>query len=123
MKFIFEQSECNESHCTAVIIISCYNEINFSTNIILYLYETLKKDGYEDMAGRIITDKIEIIDVCKTNDRGILGSMNDMIAHSKFYFTDYKMTPSEMSRRLNEMPYSYLKYKNPLEVIKEISLS
>jgi hypothetical protein len=72
---------------------------------------------------RFFTDKIEIIDVCKTNNRGILGSMNDMITHSKFYLTDYKMTPSEISRKLNEMPYSYLKYKNPLDVIKEMSLS
>ncbi|HCY77466.1 MAG TPA: hypothetical protein DHV28_16240, partial [Ignavibacteriales bacterium] len=73
-----------------------------------YLSETLKTDGYGNMVGRFITDKIEIIDVCKTNNRGILGSMNDMIAHSKFYFTGYKMTPTEISRRLNEMPYSYL---------------
>ncbi len=86
------------------------------------LSETLKKDGFEIMVSRFFTDKIEIIDVCKTNNRGILGSMNDMISHSKFYFSDYKMTPSEISRRLNEMPYSYLKYKNPKEVIKEMSL-
>lgn len=87
------------------------------------LSETLKKDGFEIMVGRFFTDRIEIIDVYKTNNRGILGSMNDMIAHSKFYFSDYKMTPSEISRRLNIMPYSYLRYKNPLEVIKEMSLS
>jgi hypothetical protein len=87
------------------------------------LSETLKKDGFEIMVGRFITDKIEIIDICKTNNPGILGSMNDMISHSKFYFSDYQMTPSEISRRLNEMPYSYLKYKNPSEVIKEMSLS
>ena len=83
--------------------------------------EVLREDGFENMIGRFITDKIEIIDVCKTNNRGILGSMNDMIAHSKFYFSDYKMAPSEISRRLNEMPYSYLKYKNPSDVIKEMS--
>lgn len=84
------------------------------------LSEALKKDGFEIMVGRFITDKIEIIDVCKTNNRGILCSMNDMINHSKYYFSDYKMTPLEISRRLNEMPYSYLKYKNPLDVIKEM---
>lgn len=84
--------------------------------------ETLRKDGLEIMVGRFFADKIEIIDVCKTNNRGILGSMNDMISHSKFYFSDYKLTPSEISRRLNEMPFSYLKYKNPKELIREMSL-
>ena len=87
------------------------------------LSEVLKKDGYEHMVGRFITDKIEIIDISKTNNRGILGSMNDMIAHSKFYFSDYQMTPLEISRKLNVMPYGYLKYKNPSDVIKEMSLS
>jgi len=86
------------------------------------LSETLRKDGFEIMIGRFIAGKNEIIDVCKTNNRGVLGSMNDMISHSKFYFSDYKMTPSEISIRLNEMPYSYLKYKNPKELIREMSL-
>ena len=95
----------------------------FFETAIHCLSEALKKDGFEIMVGRFITDKIEIIDVCKTNNRGILGSMNDMIAHSKFYFSDYKMTPLEISKRLNEMPYSYLKYKNPSAVLKEMSLS
>ncbi|HCY77713.1 MAG TPA: hypothetical protein DHV28_17515, partial [Ignavibacteriales bacterium] len=80
----------------------------FYETAFLNLSETLKKDGFENMVGRFITDKIEINDVCKTNDRGFLGSMNDMIAHFKFYFSDYKMTASEISKRLNEMPYSYL---------------
>ena len=100
------------------------NDINtFFETATQSLSDTLRKDGFEIMVGRFFTDKIEIIDVCKTNNRGILGSMNDMIAHSKFYFSDYKMTPSEISRRLNEMPYGYLKYKNPLNLIKEMSLS
>ena len=73
----------------------------FFETAIHSLTETLKKDGFEIMVGRFITDKIEIIDVYKTNNRGVLGSMNDMIAHFKFYFSDYKMTPSEISRRLN----------------------
>lgn len=93
---------------------------SFFETAVHSLSETLKKDGFEIMVGRFFTDKIEIIDIYKTNNRGILGSMNDMINHSKFYFSDNKMTPTEISRRLNEMPYSYLKYKNPSEVIKEM---
>jgi hypothetical protein len=87
------------------------------------LSEVLKKDGFENMIGRFITDKIEIIDVCKTNNRSILGSMNDMIAHSKFYLTDNQLTALEISRKLNEMPYSYLKYKNPSDIIRDMALS
>ncbi len=87
------------------------------------LSKRLENDGFENMVGRFITNKIEIIDVCKTNNRGILGSMNDMVAHSKFYLTHYQMPLIEISRRLNEMPYSYLKYNSPSNMIKEMSLS
>lgn len=87
------------------------------------LSEILKEAECENMSGRFINNKIEIIDVCKTNNRGILGSMNDMIAHSKFYLLEYHLTPVEISTRLNEMPYSYLNYKNPLTVIKQMTLS
>lgn len=83
----------------------------------------LREDGFENMIGKFITDKIEIIDICKSNNRGILGSMNDMVAHSKFYLADYQLTPLEISRKLNEMPYSYLKYKNPSDVIKAMAIS
>jgi hypothetical protein len=51
-----------------------------------------------------ITNKIEVIDVCKTNNRGILDSMNDMIAHSKFYLSEYQLTPIEIFTSLNQMP-------------------
>ncbi len=88
-----------------------------------YLFEALKEDNCENMIGRLITNKIEIIDVCKTNNRGILGSMNDMIAHSKFYLLEYQLTPIEISTRLNEMLYSYLNYECPSAIIRQIALS
>lgn len=87
------------------------------------LSEVLKEEECENMIGRFITNKIEIIDVCKTKNRGVLGSMNDMISHSKFYLSEYQLTPIEISKRLNEMPYSYLKYENPLAVIKQMAFS
>ena len=88
-----------------------------------WLSEVLKEEGRENMIGRIFTDNTEIVDVCKTTNRGVLGSMNDMIAQTKFYISEYQLTPKEISKRLNETPYSYLKYNNPLAVIKQMSLS
>jgi len=75
------------------------------------------------MVGRFINTNNGIIDVCKTTNRGILGSMNDMIFHSKFYLSEYQLTLIEISKRLNKMPYSYLKYRNPSAIIKQMALS
>jgi hypothetical protein len=92
-----------------------------STNY--WLSEVFREEGCENMVGRFITNNSGIIDVCKTNNRGILGSMNDMIFNSKFYLSEYQLTPLEISKRLNEIPYGYLQYKNPLGVIKQMALS
>ena len=56
-------------------------------------------------------------DIYKTSNRAVVGSMNDMISHTKFYLTNYKMSLSEISNQLNQMPFSYLKYKSPSEMI------
>ena len=88
-----------------------------------WLSEVLKEEGRENMIGRLFTNNTEIIDVCKTTNRGVLGSMNDMVAQSKFYISECQLTPIEISKRLNETPYSYLEYNNPLAVIKQMSLS
>lgn len=88
-----------------------------------YLSEVLREEDCENLIGRLIATNNEIINVCKTNNRGILGSMNDMIFHSKVYLSEYQLTPLEISKKLNEIPYSYLRYDIPLAVVKQMSLS
>jgi hypothetical protein len=46
-----------------------------------------------------------------------------MIFHAKFYLSEYQLSLVETANRLNEIPYSFLKYKNPLDVVKKMALN
>jgi hypothetical protein len=56
-----------------------------------WLSEVLKVEGCGNMIGRLFTNNTEIIDVCKTTNRGVLGSMNDMVTQFRFYFSEYQL--------------------------------
>lgn len=98
-----------------ILTIRDFMDLTFSS-----LNEGLMNDGLEMAMDKYITPKTEIINVCKTNNRGILGSMNDMIHHSKFFLIEYNLSLTEISKRLNETPFSYIKYKRPLSIIKQL---
>ena len=71
-----------------------------------------------------VIQDLEVTDIYKTNNRGILGSMNDMIACTKYYLSEFQMPLLEISVRLNRSPYSYLdNYDHSLDVIKKMALS
>jgi len=99
-----------------VLTLKDFIDTNFSR-----LFEALENDGIE--MGKYITPNTEMINVCKTNNRGILGSMNDMINQSKFFLTEYNLSTMEISIRLNEAIYSYIKYERPKEIIKQLTLN
>ncbi len=101
-----------------ILTIRNFMDLTFSS-----LYEALLNDGLEMAMEKYIIPKTEIIDICKTNNRGILGSMNDMIRLSKFFLAEYDLTLIEISKSLNETPFSYIKYESPLSMIKQLMVN
>ena len=83
------------------------------------LEEMLKSDGLE-MFMEYITLRTEIVDVCKTNNRGILGSMNDMIFTAKVFITESELSLTEITKRINDTPLSYINYECPLSALKQL---
>ena len=88
-----------------------------------WLSEVLKAEGCENMTARLVIHNLDAIDVYATNNRAILGSMNDMMLATKYLISEYQLTPIEISKQLNQTPLSYLKYENPLGVMKKMALS
>jgi len=93
---------------------------NFIDTIFANLYKQLENDGLEIIVEKYISPNIEKINVCKTNNRGVLGSMNDMIFQSKYFLTEYNLSTIEISKRLNETIFGYIKYERPLSVLKQL---
>jgi len=97
---------------------------SFSEISRFWLAEMLTYEGCSNLIGRFVIQDLEVIDTYKTNNRGIVGSMNDMIACAKYYLSEFQMPLLEISVRLNQTPYSYLdNFNHPLNVIKKLALS
>ncbi len=92
---------------------------NFMDICFSVLDEELKDIGSGKIMEEYITPNTTIIDICKTNNRSILGSMNDMINMSKYIFSLENSTLKEVMGLLNKTPFSYLKYKNPRAKLEE----
>jgi hypothetical protein len=82
----------------------------------------------EESISKTIIDRILIeyneIGYAKTNNKSVLGSMNDLALHYKYHIMEsggvhsYHI-PSIISK-LNRMPLGALKYAYPIEILKEI---
>ncbi|MGB8316519.1 MAG: hypothetical protein WCE54_00240 [Ignavibacteriaceae bacterium] len=98
-----------------ILTVNKFIEINLSS-----LYELLKKDGLENVIEKYITPNLGEVNFYKTNNRGVLGSMNDMIFQSKYYLIEYNLSTVEISKRLNETIFGYIKYESPISILKQL---
>lgn len=86
-----------------------------------WLNEALKADGCENIMKQFITPCFEDIDLCKTNNRHVIDSMNEMINFSRFFFAERSSSPAEVSKYINSLIYGYIKYETPLSLIRQIA--
>ena len=88
-----------------------------------FLREVMQLQGISYLCDRFIDKDFYRIKAYKTSNRGIIGSMNDMINQVKYLSDDPDLSLAEMSIRINKTPYSLIKYNYPLEIIKSMPLS
>jgi len=97
-----------------IITMRNFMDVGFSV-----LDEELKDIGSGIIMEKYITPNTSTIDICKTNNRSILGSMNDMVNMSKSIFALEDSTINEVMSLLNRTPFSYLKYGNPRSILEK----
>ncbi len=75
-----------------------------------------------DIIEKIRKESIDIIFVKNTNRR-IIGSINNLIYMYQFtmkqYQDIYSVNMSEVERKMIRVPFKYLSYKFPIEVLKD----
>lgn len=96
--------------------------IDLALNGIRDLMETA---GYESIFEQDIAPACKTVRFAKSLDRSVTGSMNDMVKHAAFYLAEYKLSPSEIGPRLENVPMSALKssgspYGFPTDVFKAL---
>ena len=76
----------------------------FAKTVAINLSELMHAQGIGSLNNRFVNDSFNRIEVVKTNDRSILGSMNDMINHVEFFLNQNQITLMDISVRLNNTP-------------------
>jgi len=56
----------------------------------------------------------------KALDRAVTGSMNDLVVHAKMWLIERELAPFDVGFKLNEIPFSSLKYANSKETFKAL---
>jgi hypothetical protein len=83
--------------------------------------EFMIDDGLEFIFTRFIPPTIGMITFSKALNRSVTASMNDLVFRAKAWLADCKLSPHEVSFRLNELPLSTLGYANPRERFKSLT--
>jgi hypothetical protein len=70
---------------------------------------------------RFIAPASGSVSFAKALDRSVTGSMNDLINHAKAWLMENKLSPHDVGSRLNEIPFSSLKYLSPRVAFKNLA--
>lgn len=92
----------------------------FSNAALGQLRERLLADGYAIIFTKFVAPAGGKVRFSKALNRGVTGSMSDMMSCAKFHLVQHKMSPSDTAASLNDMPMSYLHHKSPRAAIKAL---
>ncbi len=76
----------------------------------------------ESVYQRLIAPATEQIRFSKTNDRRVLGSINELVFQAKCHLEDDELSPSQVAERLNNTLMSLIKYQTPGEAFRSMKL-
>lgn len=97
------------------------NERCFIERALRTLGEFTADDGLQFIYRRFIAPSSATVRFSKTIDRSVAGSMNDLVLHATDWLTEGKLSPHEVGFKLNEIPFSSLKYSMPREAFKKLA--
>lgn len=77
------------------------------------LRDNMALDGITDIFDTMVAPAWDSVNFCKTGDRRVLGSMNDLIYQAKGYLLEVGLPLPLANMRLNETPMTMLEHHNP----------
>ena len=89
------------------------NNSHFIERALDSLREFMQNDGQQFIYRRFIAPASGTISFAKALDRSVTGSMNDLVLHAKMWLIERELSPIDVGFKLNEIPFSSLKYANP----------
>lgn len=98
------------------------NDSPFLDRALSSIREFMVDDGKEFFFRRFIAPAAETIRFASALNRSVTGSMNDLVRFAEMWLTEGDLSPFDVGFKLNDMPMSYLKYRNPRDAFKALSV-
>ena len=99
------------------------DDSTFIERVLSNLREFLADDGQQFVYRKFIAPASGVVRFAKAVDRSVTGSMNDMIFHAKMWLIERELSPYDVGFKLNEIPFSSLKYANAKETFKAMHVA
>ena len=114
-------SNTSSLYSTVVCCNGITNESKFVECAVDGIREFMEDDAQEFVYRRFISPHSGAISFAKALNRSVIGSMTDMIHLATAWLIEGELSPHEIGFRLNETPFSSLKYINPRETFKNLA--
>lgn len=100
-------------------------QIRSLANLFIEFLEcVLSEENISDSAIMKIMTEYERVGYAKTNSKRVLGSMNDLAFHYKYYIQTeggvHSSSVPSIIRKLNRMPMGAIEYRYPVEALKAL---
>ena len=97
------------------------DDSRFIERALSTIREFMEDDGQAFVYQKFIAPSSATVSFSKALNRSVTGSMNDLAYHAKVWLTEGELSPHDIGFKLNGIPLSALKYKNPREVFKSLA--
>lgn len=98
------------------------NDIALIKNATSTIRDGLISAGFPFFYEKYVAASTGKVIFTKTNNRHVLGSMNDLIKSAKWLMEYEGFSPFSVSKELNEMPMKIIKYDSPVEVVGKMGI-
>ena len=98
--------------------------MNFDEVFRQHLFKNLLHEALSPTRIEAVLDELRTIRFAKTNNRSVLGSMNDLKLQLEFHIASHgglACTPLyELNARLNRTPFSAIDNRCPIDLLSEL---
>ena len=98
------------------------SDSHFIERALNSIRDFMEDDGLESVYLDLIAPASGRVSFAKALNRSVAGSMNDLIHCATAWLVEDELSPHDVGFKLNEIPFSSLKYANPKETFKAMHI-
>ena len=99
------------------------NDSQFLDRALSSIREFMVDDRQKFVFRQFVAPAAGTIRFASALNRSVTGSMNDLVNAAQHWLIENDLSPFDVGLKLNEMPMSYLNYRNPRDVFRSLEVS